>query len=169
MPVPSLNYQQHYTLVNAGGLLQPSWSEQSPYQTGENDQVIQPRSDVYVNLHPNGKLDRIQLNINCFLVEIKHEQRTPPPSTPAPQAQSVNVAIKSERSEVGGIDSNIENTRPAGLLNVAVATTDPIHGTIVKTSENCGLLTPTNQSLMSQPSIESDDHDDSPRVSLISF
>jgi len=52
MPVPNLNYQQHYTLVNAAGMI-PSWSEQNAYQP-ESDQVIQPRSDVYVNLHPNG-------------------------------------------------------------------------------------------------------------------
>ena len=63
----------------------------------------------------------------------------------------------------------MEQTRTSGLLNVAVATMDPVHGTIVKTSENSGLLTPTNQSMMSQPSIESDDVDDSPRVNIINY
>ena len=86
---------------------------------------------------------------------------SPPPETSQPSSNppSLNIGIKSESPG----ESEHKN------FNVAVASADPIHGTIsVRTSENSGPFTPTTPSMMSQRSMDDSlDNDDSPRVSLI--
>lgn len=163
-----MTYPEQYTIVPGPGVV-PSWTGYT--HDGQIRQVIHPDDQVYsVNLAQGTYslfniiwYDMIHMIVNFFsdYKGIKTSP-SPPPETSQPNSNppSLNIGIKSESP---GDQSEHKN------FNVAVASADPIHGTIsVRTSENSGPFTPTTPSMMSQRSMDDSlDNDDSPRVSVI--
>ena len=168
-----MTYGEQYTLVPGPGIV-PSWTGSYTHE-GQIRQVIHSEDQVYSVNIAQGKF--IRLHSITFFCLMKYFPKTkilildykgiktsssPPPETSQPNSNppSLNIGIKSESP---GEQAEHKN------FNVAVASADPIHGTIsVRTSENSGPFTPTTPSMMSQRSMDDSlDNDDSPRVSVI--